>query len=386
MDKRLLRWAIVLGAVSALGALIWWASRPDPVPVTLHTVEQGTVETTVSNTRAGTVTACRRAKLSPSIGGQIARLPFEEGDAVEQGQVLLELWNHDIAAELELARRECQATRATARATCLNADEARRDAERQQTLFERKLVSEETRDQARTQAHSRAAECEAANLASRVREARVTVVEASLAKTRLLAPFDGVVAEITGELNEYVTPSPPGIPTPPAVDLIDTSCFYVAAPIDEVDVAGISLDLPARITLDAFGDESFTGRVRRIGDYVIDLEKQARTVDVEVEFADTTQQPRLLAGYSADVDIILSVRPDVLRIPSEAVLEDDRVYVYDAASEQVTKRTVKLGASNWEYSEVVEGLAIGDQVVTNPDADGLADGVTVKPVTEDELL
>ena len=58
-----------------------------------------------------------------------------------------------------------------------------------------------------------------------VSEARVGVTEATLEKTRLIAPFDGVVAEINGELNEYVTPSPIGIPTPPAIDLIDNQLF-----------------------------------------------------------------------------------------------------------------------------------------------------------------
>lgn len=385
MSKRVLRWLLLLAVIAGLAALGWWATRPEPVAVTVETIDRGTVETTVSNTRAGTVTACRRAKLSPSTGGQIARLPVSEGDQVKKGDLLLELWNKDVAAEAELARRENSAAHATARAACVNAEEAQRDADRQRTLFARKLVSEETRDQARTLARSRAAECEAAEMTADVREARVAVVEANLAKTRLLAPFDGVVAQVNGELNEYVTPSPPGIPTLPAVDLIDTSCFYVTAPIDEVDVAGVTVGMPARVTLDAFGKTHFPGKVRRIGDYVVDLEKQARTVDVEVNIDSDTEHPRLLAGYSADVDIILGTRPGVLRVPSEAILEGGRVYLFDPKTGTVHERDIKTGASNWQYAEVTDGLAAGDLVVTNPDADGLADGVAARRVTEAEL-
>jgi HlyD family secretion protein len=385
MHKGMIRWAITAGIITIAVAAGWWLSRPEPVAVTLHRVERGTVEITVSNTRAGTVTACRRAKLTPSLGGQIAGLPISEGDRVEQGQLLLELWNLDIAAEAELAMRECQASRATARAACLTAEEAQRDADRQQSLFARQLVSEETRDQALTLARARAAEREAANATSRVSEARVAVVQANLAKTRLIAPFDGVVAEVNGELNEYVTPSPPGIPTLPAVDLIDNTCFYVAAPIDEVDVAGVEVGMTARVMLDAFGDQHFEGKVRRIGAYVVDKEKQARTVDVEVVFSNPGDLKTLLAGYSADVDIILDVRRDVLWLPSEAILDEDRVLVFDAAAGTVAERQVKLGARNWQRSEVLEGLAAGDQVVTNPDTEGLADGVAAKAVTESEL-
>jgi HlyD family secretion protein len=386
MGKRIWRWSIGLAVLAVLAVLLWWAKRPEPVAVTLHQVERGVVETSVSNTRAGTVKACRRAKLSPSLGGQIAQLPVKEGDHVKQGQLLLELWNQDIAAQTELARREATAARASARAACLTAAKAKRDADRQASLFKRKLVSEETRDQARTLAHSRAAECDSANAKAGVSQAQVTVMEANLAKTRLLAPFAGVVAEVNGELNEYVTPSPPGIPTLPAVDLIDNSCFYVSAPIDEVDVAGVSVGMPARVTLDAFPKQNFDGKVRRIGDYVVDLEKQARTVDVEVAFDDPEHHARLLAGYSADVDIILAVRKDVLRIPSAAILEGSKVYVFDADSGRVSAHTVRTGAANWQYTEVLEGVRAGQQVVTNPDADGLADGAAAREVSEAELL
>jgi len=380
------RWVVGVALVAGLAAALWWAERPEPVAVTVQAVGRGDVETTVSNTRAGTVMACRRAKLSPSLGGQIARLPVKKGDHVEQGQLLLELWNQDIAAEAELARRECQAASATARASCLTAEQAQSDADRQQSLYQRKLVSEEARDQARTIARSRAAECDAARARAGVSTARVSVAEANLAKTRLLAPFDGIVADINGELNEYVTPSPPGIPTPPAIDLIDNSCFYVSAPIDEVDVGGVAANMPARVTLDAFGDRRFEGHVRRIGDYVIDLEKQARTVEVEVEFTDPAEQARLLAGYSADVDIILAVRHDVLRIPSAAILEGSKVFVFDEAGGTVSARTIRTGASNWQHTEVLDGLQAGDRVVTNPDADGLADGVPARQVSEAERL
>jgi HlyD family secretion protein len=108
--------------VAAAGALIWHYTRADPIEVAVKPVEGGTVERTVANTRAGTVKACRRAKLSPSIGGQIAKLPIREGDTVKAGQLLLELWNEDLLAETKLAQREANTAKAHARAACLKAD------------------------------------------------------------------------------------------------------------------------------------------------------------------------------------------------------------------------------------------------------------------------
>jgi HlyD family secretion protein len=375
MSKRATRIAIALLLGAVVAAWIGWAGRPRPVAVSVAAVERGIVEKTVANTRAGTVEACRRARLSPSAGGQIARLPVREGDAVKQGQLLLELWNRDLVAQLALNRQEAASAEATARARCIEAEQALREARRLQTLAARQLVSEEQADQAASSADAGDAACEAARATAAVNRARADVTEALLEKTRLVAPFDGVVAEINGELSEYVTPSPIGIPTPPAVDLIDDSCFYLTAPIDEIDVGGIGVGQDARITLDAFGERRFPGRVQRIADYVLDVEKQARTVDVEVVFVDRADVERLLAGYSADVEIILDVRRNTLRIPTEAVVDGSAVFVFVADAGIVERREVGTGTANWDHTEILDGLVEGELVVTSVEREGLADGV-----------
>ncbi len=377
--RRLLIAGLLLGLI---GAWAWWANRSRPILVAVAPVEKGRVEKTVANTRAGTVTACRRAKLSPSVGGQIARLPVQEGDAVKRGQLLLELWNKDLTAQLSLTKQEAASAAATARARCIEAEQARREAQRQQKLLGRSLVSEDQVDQAVSAADAGEAACEAARATAAVSRARVGVAEATLEKTRLIAPFDGVVAEINGELNEYVTPSPVGVPTPPAIDLIADSCFYLSAPIDEVDVADISVGLDARITLDAFGERRFAGRVRRIADYVLDREKQARTVDVEVEFVSPDDIAQLLAGYSADVEIILAVREGTLRIPTEAVVENRIAYVFHRDTRLIEQRQIQVGTANWDHSEIVDGLSEGELVVTSVDREGLVDGAEARRETD----
>src|SRR5262249_36362762 len=100
---KLQRWALVCTIVGALAVGIWYFARPRPVQGALATVERGMVERTIANPRAATVTACRRAKLAPPSGGQIAKLLIREGDRVKQGQVLLELWSEDLRAQLHLA-------------------------------------------------------------------------------------------------------------------------------------------------------------------------------------------------------------------------------------------------------------------------------------------
>ncbi|MEJ2310219.1 MAG: efflux RND transporter periplasmic adaptor subunit [Gammaproteobacteria bacterium] len=367
----------------AVVALVWYLRLPDPVGVAVAAVERGKVETTVANTRSGTVKACLRAKLSPGIGGQIAKLEVRRGDMVEKDDLLVELWNMDLQAQVQLARSELRASESRAQAACLQADNAAREAQRLKSIQSRGAASEEQVENAVTQAEALAADCKAAEATVEVAKSRIALAEAQLEKTRLRAPFDGVVGEIQGELNEYVTPSPPGIATIPVIDLIDNSCFYVTAPIDEVDVASVEIGDPARLTLDAYGDMKFSGKVRRVGAYVLDLEKQARTVDVEVEFDNPAALGCVLAGYSADVEIILAVNEETLRIPSEAVVEENHVYLLDTGAGSLVRTRFEPGMSNWDYTEVLSGLEEGDLVVTSVGKEGVEDGVPAVRETQE---
>jgi HlyD family secretion protein len=377
MTRRTRRTLFVAAVIGLLVLAGWYFTRPDPLAVVLAEVDRGRVVSSVANTRAGTIEACQRARLSPATGGQIARLPVREGDAVQKGELLLELWNEDIAAQLELSSRETGASRARVEESCTLADVGEREAARAVSLQRRGVAAEETTEKAVGEAQARRAVCHAVQASQQVTAAQVEVVRAQLERTRLYAPFAGIVAEINGEVGEFVTPSPIGIATPPTVDLIDTGCLYVKAPIDEVDAGGVRTGMPARVALDAFADRSFAGKVRRVANYVLDLEKQARTVDVEVELDGGQDLPPLLVGYSADVELILATRDDVVRIPTEAVLEGGRVLVF--ADGELEERTIRAGISNWEHTEVVEGLEPGERVVVSVDREGVKAGVAAVP-------
>ena len=371
------RW-IALGALVVAGCTgLWYWLRKEPVAVTLAAVDRGRIERTVANTRAGTVKACQRARIAPATGGQIETLAVREGDRVEAGQLLLELWNHDVAAQVKLVEREHVSAMARADEACVLADVAEREAARLTRLRKQGIVSEEDHDRGQGDAAARRAACRAAQSAIGVGEAQIDVARAALERTILRAPFRGIVAEVNGEVGEFVTPSPVGIPTPPTVDLIETGCVYVSAPIDEVDAAGVRVGMPARITLDAYPGRSFAGRVRRIAPYVVDVEKQARTVDVEVEFDDRADTNDLLIGYSADIEVVLETRDDRLRVPTESLLEGKRVLVLDGAV--LARRDVETGIANWQFTEITRGVDAGERVVLSVAREGVRDGAAAVP-------
>ena len=370
--QRLLLAAI---AIAGIAAVVGYTMRDTPLRVVAVAVERGDVEATVANTRAGTVNACRRAGLSPALGGQIASLPVSTGDRVTSGQVLLELWNEDLRAERILAERDAIASAARAKESCVIAKVAEREAKRLVSLRERGISSEEETDRAVGDAEAKQAGCEAVRDLVRVSDARVDVATAALQRTLLKAPFDGVIAEINGEIGEFVTPSPVGVPTPPTVDLIDNSCLYISAPIDEVDAPAVRTGMSARITLDAFPDQDFPGHVRRVAPYVLEVEKQARTVEVEAEI-DNPEKYDLMPGYSADVEIILDTRVDVLRIPALAVIDGEKVLLLNEQDQVIEERMIERGVSNWEYSEIVSGLDGSELVILSVDREGVEAGAT----------
>ncbi len=373
MIKRNKHLLIFAAVACAIVVMLLYGTRAKPVEVLVEAVEMGSIEETVANTRAGTVKACRRAQMAPAMGGQIASLPVKEGDSVKQGDILLALWNDDLQAEVGLARSEAKAAQARADSVCVQADISEKNAKRKTDLRKTHAISEELVDQAVATAKSQRADCIASRTSATVSAERIGVAEALLERTLLKAPFDGIIVEMNGEIGEYVTPSPPGIPTLPAIDMVDRSCFYVVAPIDEVDAPKIQPDMQARISLDAFKDRHFPATVRRVADYVLDREKQARTVDIEVIFENPEDMLDMLPGYSADAEIILKTRDNVLRVPTETIIDKQQLYVFNSDDQLLELRDVKTGLSNWDHTEIISGVEQGELVVITVDRKGVED-------------
>ncbi|WP_413888968.1 efflux RND transporter periplasmic adaptor subunit [Candidatus Aalborgicola defluviihabitans] len=155
--------------------------------------------------------------------------------------------------------------------------------------------------------------------------------------------------------------------------MIDDTCLYVRAPMDEVDAPKISAGQTVRISFDALPKQSFAGKVKRVAPYVSAVEKQARTVDIDATLDTDKTPPKLLVGYSADVEVVLAVRDKVVRVPTSALQEGGRVLVAGADG-TLQERKIKTGLANWEFTEVLDGLAAGDKVVTSLEREGVKPG------------
>ncbi len=375
MNKKLLLICIAI----VIAVVVYYSNQsPERIQAKLYKITKGEVKSSVSNTRVGTIKACRRAYLAPATGGNVAKLFVKEGEIVKQGQLLLKVWNDDLLAQMKLHQAEIKVNKAMAEQNCALAAGAERDAQRLSRLKKyNHIISEEQLDRAITAAQAQRNFCSASRATVGVAQANVELIKATLERTIIRAPFDGTVAEINAELGEFVTPSPPGIPTLPPIDLLDVSCLYVSAPIDEVDAPQVKVGMSACVSLDAFEEKRCSGTVTRIAPYVLEKEKQARTVEVEVKLSDAKDLQNLLPGYSADIEVLVERKAEALRVPTEAVLENNSVLLVSDDGVLV-ERQFKAGLSNWNFVEVVSGLAEGDTIVLSVGLEGIKVGAYVQ--------
>lgn len=353
--------AAAIAFVALVVVLRMTVLAPDPVEVRVAAAERGVVEETVTNTRAGTVKVRRRAQLSPQIGGLVVELPHREGDRVRAGVLLVALDSRAQRAELHSAHATVAAARAQGSEACLAAELAEKELARAEALHRQGIASDQRLDVLASDRDRTRAGCEAAVAAVGQAESRVAAAEVQLAFTELRAPFAGTVAELSTEVGEYITPSPPGLPIPPVIDLLDPESIFISAPIDEVDAERVQVGQAVRVTVDSRPDRVFEGMVSRVAPYVLDVLEQNRTVEVEVALNDAAAMAGVLPGTSADAEVILDRRGDTLRVPASAVAEGGGVLVLaDGALEE---RVIEVGLRNWRFAEVLGGLEAGDLVV-----------------------
>jgi HlyD family secretion protein len=378
----LIRVAVLLAIVLAGVALRKTVFAPKPLEVKVSPAGRGKVEAAVTNSRAGTIKAHRRAQISPEVGGRAIEIPHREGSAVKAGDVLLRLNPGILEANTALARRQLQTSQAQRQQTCTGAERAKREVARLRKLAAGGIISTDALDQAQSEATAAEGACRASGAAIEQARAAVDLAVRQTGQTVIRAPFDGVVADISIELGEYTTPSPPGLPIPPVVDLIDPASVYVSAPMDEADSARIQLGQPVRITVDSYPGRSFPGRVQRIAPYVLDREEQNRTVEIDVGFDEppgsSAIPARLLPGTSADVEVILEVRDQVLRVSTPALMEGNKVLV--VRDGKLAERQLTIGLKNWDWTEVRSGLTEGEPVVTTLDSPDIKAGAAVRVV------
>jgi HlyD family secretion protein len=274
-----------------------------------------------------------------------------------------------LQAQATLASQEAQLAQARARK-----DAAEHTAERAKKLAEHGAGTTQLSEDAAAAARESTEGVRAAEGLLAQSEAALKLARVSRAKAELTAPFDGMLVEVHPDPGEELAPATP------VFEIIDDSRLHVDASIDEADVGRLKVGQPAQLKLDALPNRPIEGALAKIGPAVRKDAKGARTLPVEVQVNDVKAATDLglRSGMSANVDIRVAEKPNVVSLPTNVIIgRGAKRHVFRVENGKAVLRPVEIGLSSWDRSEVLSGVSVGDEVIATLNVKELEDGALV---------
>jgi len=346
----------------------------------------------------GYVVARHSSDVGVKVGGRIARLKFEEGTRVRKGEVIAEIENADILAQLEASRRMVAEAEAQLAESSASRDEDLRTLERQRALAKDGITTDAALTGAQASAAVSSARVRSAEAAIASARARVKVTEEAIENTNIRAPFDGVVIKKRAEVGETVSPF--GVAGQASREggaiatIADLGELEVQTEVSENNVAKLVPDMPAEVKLQAYQDQVFKGRLRQIFPSA-DRAKSIVEVRVSILNPDGNVKPEMSASVTFQEKQAHGDRPGsvpgsvpglspsapqapIVLVPKRAVAEQNgQSFVWVVTDGSATRRPVTLGAERIDQIEVRSGVVPGEALIVNPPA-GLTDRMLVR--------
>ena len=426
VTKRKIVVAGIIVAAATLASLYSYFTRNGDPAVQVETIELRDLVATVS--ASGKIQPKRLVNISADTMGRVTELAIEEGQSVKVGQFLLAI--DPEAAESAVQRGEAGlgAAREALNTAGVDVETARANLElvllnqeRIQELYKDALVSREALDRAESEVKVRRSELAARETEVRTQEQRleqeianVRSARHGLSKVTIVAPMTGVITRLTIEEGETVLVGTMNNPGTVLMTVADLSVIQAELEVDETDIVDVRLGQPAVVSIDAFPDRQFRGRLTKIGSSATQPgangtsgggDRQATSFEAEVTLED--EVPGVRPGFSCTADITTATRDQAIAVPIQALTvrevelnaeghivrhgnEDENqeelegVFVYRDGEAAFTP--VKVGIAGERYFEVLSGLEAGDEVITGPYASvrELKDGDSVKLEPQDE--
>jgi len=337
---------VVIGIV--LGVVLTRGTGPQSTATTVNVTRGDVVKTVLVD---GNLLMSSKAYLSFGVTGTVTEVLVEEGNNVTEGQVLARLDAPSLESsvemtelQVEIAQEQVKAARAQYEIALINWKAAVANTTLEKVYREQVKIAEANR--------------ETAEVNLEVAELNLESAELNLEKAVIVAPFDGVVSDITITEGKEISAA---LLASPAISLVDTSEIEMRGFIDEIDIALVRVGQEANIILDALPDEEVKGEVAFISPVGITL---AGVVSYDTTITLENPVAELRDGMSATAEIIIERRDDVLSIPNRAIrgtLESPMVLVL--VDGQQEEREITLGLTDGINTEVLSGLQEGEQVV-----------------------
>jgi HlyD family secretion protein len=344
-------------------------------------------------TASGKIEAKTSVDISADITGRIIRIAVREGDLVNKGQFLIQIDPAQYQAAVARAQGVVGSTEATLTQARANLDQAERawNRARQLTQLGPNLIAPEAAEQARTSYDVAQANWQATR--AQLEQSRASLQEArdNLAKTRLTSPISGRVVRLAVEEGEVAVPGTFSRETGLLMTVADLSVILAKVQVDETVVVRLAANDSVQVTIDAYPDTSFTGRVTEISHSAQLTATQTasgsndRAVDFDVEVTLDNPPRDVRPDLSCTARMVTDTRARALSIPIIAltVRDHERVPIEDSTMDttrlkklgreaegvfvvregKATFRPVKVGIAGDEYFEVIDGLREGETIV-----------------------
>ncbi len=386
------RWPLIIGGAvlfAITGFVALWLSRDNAAPVQVVVAtpldQAGGAATAGGNiavTANGYVVARTRAAVAAKLPGRLAVLNVSEGSYVLKGAVLAQLENADYTAAMEESRANLASARAQLVEVETDRDQALRESARLTGIRRDRpdLVSAQEVETAVSRAAQATARANSASARVEAAQASLRYAEVALENTFIRAPFTGTVLRKEAELGEVVAPSVGGGLTRGAVvTMADLTTLEVEVDVNEAYIGRVRHGQEGRITLDAYPDTAFRGRVRQV---VPTADRQRATVQVKVSIVD--RDSRILPEMGARVDFIAPAEAASatsaaaqgtprFRLPAEAVRTAAGTSIVWLVREgRLESREVDAGPVSAGFREIRRGLNGGEQVVVGGVAEPVA--------------
>lgn len=378
--------AVVLGALIILAGLsagVYALLRSKPV------VEVAVVRNAVDGfgreallNASGYVTPRRRATIAAKITGRVTGVFFDEGTHVREGQLLATLDDSDAKKALATAKADHDSAKAAIADYEVQLKNARTVLQRTEALKNAGVETQEHLDSARTAVDSLQAKIELSKAQVNASEARILEAQQAVDNCTIRAPFEGIVVSKDAQVGEMVSPvsAGGGFTRTGIATVVDMNSNEIEVDVNEAYITRVKPGQPVTAILDAYPDWQIPSRVRTI---IPSADRQKATVKVRISFLKL--DPRILPDMGIKVTF-LGDQPSntnasaksALLIPQTAVREDNgRKVVFLVKEDKAERRAVTLGGSRGTDTEVIAGLAAGDNVVVSGPAN-LRDGQSVE--------
>jgi HlyD family secretion protein len=395
--KRKRSWVwILVSVVAVVGCLAFFAlralTRTQTIidPERLARVEK--IDLVRSVVATGKIEPTTKVEIKSKASGIILKLPVNVGDVVRQGQVICELDQNDLLPRMQQARAALSMAQATLKSAQAdyerNKVEAlgpdipflKRDMERARQIFREGVIPQSTRDDAEknyelalNRQQQAIVNLGVAKASIAKAEAQVEQSQAALAQTEedlrnatIVSPIDGVVLSRDREVGDAVSSIlVMGSGATLIMTLGDLREVYVKGKVDESDIGKVYLGQPARIKVESYKDQNFTGKVTKISPMGVEKDN-VTTFEVRVSISNESR--KLMATMTANAEIMLEERKGVLAVPEGAIVykkdKSTEVEIPDSTIKEGKKRVpVVTGISNGSKMQITKGLSEGQQVV-----------------------